>query len=72
MTTTKTPRNPPLKISIMLACYYMADPTVPGWESEAGRSFLAELVVEGMIDSNHRVTARGRAWVKSICATPQP
>ena len=69
---TKTPRNPPLKIVILMACYYMADPTVPGWESEAGRKFRADLIAEGMIDTDHNVTARGRAWIKLICGTAQP
>lgn len=63
---------PPLKIAIMLVCHYMGDPTTPGWESPAGRQFRAELVDEGMIDTDHRTTPRGREWIKAICSTPQP
>ena len=65
----------PITIKFMLACYCSGQPAVElgtQWNSGAGQETLHWLQANGLIGDNYRVTERGEAWVKFICATPLP
>jgi hypothetical protein len=68
--------NPPLKISIMLACYYATWPDEvighAAWNSPAGRQFRQELFADDLINENCKATVRGKLWVDRICNTALP
>lgn len=67
--------QPPITISIMLACYALVQPQdgmLGEWNSPAGIASRRWLQENGLIDEDHRVTEKGKAWVNHICATPLP
>jgi hypothetical protein len=71
-----TIKHPPLKISIMLACHFAADPASfigeRTWNSPRGEIFRAQLRAARLITSDHRSTTLGDQWVDTICKTPLP
>lgn len=67
--------QPPITISIMLACYALVQPQdgmLGEWGSPAGIQSRRWLRENGLIDEEHRATEKGRVWVKHICSTPLP
>jgi hypothetical protein len=66
----------PLTLSIMLACFYSAEPEkvvgLTTWDSQAGMATRARLQAAGLIDHNYKSTARGDVWIKALCAVPLP
>lgn len=69
------PSQPPITISIMLACYALVHPQdgmLGEWNSPAGIQSRRWLQNNGLIDEDQKATDKGRAWVRGICATPLP
>lgn len=72
-------RTPPIYIEVILHCYYSPEP-IPREEAPAVQDAIAGFLRAGMIEqvdpgrygSKYRMTARGKAWVEMICATPYP
>jgi hypothetical protein len=63
----------PITIVIMMACYYMADPSeCVGWNNNAGRRVRNWLAAVDLIDHNNKPTERGKAWVQFMLETPLP
>lgn len=66
----------PVTISFLLAIYYHPDPATAigeqSWNSRSGTAAREWLFVNQLVDENHRVTARGRAWIERLLATPLP
>lgn len=66
----------PFAITIMFECYACANPganmRLEQWNSPAAEEVRSLLLNKGLIDDELRVTPRGVAWVKFICATPLP
>jgi hypothetical protein len=72
-------RTPPIYIEVILHCYYSPEP-IPREEAPAVQDAIARFLRAGMIEqvdpgrygSKYQTTARGKAWVEMICATPYP
>lgn len=66
----------PVTISFLLAMYYHPAPAgaigEQSWNSRSGTAAREWLFVNQLVDENHRVTARGRAWIERLLATPLP
>jgi hypothetical protein len=71
-----TKKHPPIKISILLACHFAADPVSfigeDTWYSASGEIFRAELRAARLITLDYRTTTLGDQWVEAICNTPLP
>ncbi len=71
-------KHPPLKLEMMLHCYYKVRVTRDEFidQSSAHCEFYHELLNEGLIeqlgDGVVHTTDRGRAWVALLGSTPYP
>jgi hypothetical protein len=68
---------PPLLIMIVLHYHITGYPESPPQEdSPATKKFIEQLCDAGILEHvdvrHYRITEKGRAWVRMICATPYP